>query len=82
MATMKEKKTRKIEANGIPSCLILSLLIVFTWQLEILVTTQNQFSKIFSVIIFTLYYILGQAVNALSIHKIFRVCFHGGGGPR
>ena len=36
-------KKLKMEGNGIPSCLILSLLIVFTWQLEILVTTQNQF---------------------------------------
>jgi len=36
-------KKLKMEANGIPSCLILSLLIVFTWQLEILLTTENQF---------------------------------------
>ena len=34
----KENK-RKIEPKEIPSCLIPRLLVVFTWQLEILVTT-------------------------------------------
>ena len=35
------QNSRKIEPKEIPSCLILRLLVVFTWQLEILVTTRN-----------------------------------------
>ena len=37
---LKENK-RKMEPKEIPSCLIPRLLVVFTWQLEILVTTWN-----------------------------------------
>ena len=36
---------RKIEPKEIPCCLIPRLLIVFTWQLEILVTTLGIFSS-------------------------------------
>ena len=32
---------RKIEPKEIPSCFITHLLVVFTWQLEILVTSLN-----------------------------------------
>ena len=37
---LKQNK-RKMEPKEIPSCLIPRLLVVFTWQLEILVTTRN-----------------------------------------
>ena len=36
---------RKIELKEIPCCLIPRLLVVFTWQLEILVTTLDIFSS-------------------------------------
>ena len=36
---------RKIELKEIPCCLIPRLLVVFTWQLEILVTTLGIFSS-------------------------------------
>ena len=35
----KEKYRRKIEPKEIPSCLIPCVLIVFTWELEMLLTT-------------------------------------------
>ena len=37
---LKQNK-RKMEPKEIPSCLIPRLLVVFTWQVEILVTTWN-----------------------------------------
>ena len=36
------ENSRKIEPKEIPSCLILRLLVVFTCQLEILVTTPHE----------------------------------------
>ena len=36
---LSKENERKIEPKEIPSCLIPRLLVVFTWQLEILVTT-------------------------------------------
>ena len=48
-----QRKNRRMEPSETPSCLILCLLIVFTQQLQILVTTLNQFFQI----TITLYYI-------------------------
>ena len=36
---LSKENERKIEPKEIPSCLIPRLVVVFTWQLEILVTT-------------------------------------------
>ena len=40
---LSQENTRKIEPKEIPSCLIPCLLVVFTLQLEILVTTLIQY---------------------------------------
>ena len=40
---LSKENRRKTEPKEIPSCLIPRLLVVFTWQLEILVTTPLYF---------------------------------------
>ena len=65
-----------MEANGISNCLVLSLLIVFTLQLEILVTTQYQFCNYIYIILHS-----RSGLNTLFSHYLFRVCLYGGGGP-
>ena len=42
---ISEENRRKKEPKKIPSCLIPHLLVVFTWQLEILVTTLSGTSE-------------------------------------
>ena len=42
---ISEENRRKIEPKEIPSCLIPHLLVVFTWQLEILVTVLSGTSE-------------------------------------
>ena len=42
---LSSENRRKIEPKEIPNCLIPRLLVVFTWQLEILVTTPHEVKK-------------------------------------
>ena len=74
-----KEERRKMEPNKTPRCLILCLVIVCTRQLEILVTTLNQFSKFFLKLQY--YTILYPAVN-MFLHNVFRVCLNGGGEPQ
>ena len=67
------ENNRKIEPKEIPSCLIPCLLVGFTWQLEILVTTLHMVFWIFSDAIY--YEMLGPFLKKYPLSVLTSVCF-------